>query len=342
MRALILVNPAATGMRRLRPGDLISLLSTVAAIEITETTRPGHAVELAAKAVVEDYDLVITIGGDGTVNETVHGLLGTPPSAAEAAMWSPPERTPALAILPAGNANVFARALGLPNQPRRAALMLRQWLAAGHRRRISLGVLHVTDPASSTRWFTFSAGFGLDADVVRRIAQLRAAGRRADSAQYVAQTIAALGPRHPGGRFLVHTRAAPDARVAGASATPGGAIHPEPAIAHRLLVITNTTPWTYLGPIPLAPTPDASFDTGLDVFGLRTPRIVPTITTALRLLTGRRPNSARTWRAHDLDLVSVTAEPAAPAHADGEYLGVVRSAELIAVPSALSVIAAPR
>lgn len=73
MRALILVNPAATGMRRLRRGDLINLLSTVAAIEVAETSRPGHAVELAAKAVVEDYDLVITIGGDGTANETVHG-----------------------------------------------------------------------------------------------------------------------------------------------------------------------------------------------------------------------------------------------------------------------------
>ena len=85
-------------------------------VEIVETNRRGHATRFAHDAARRGVDVVIGFGGDGTLNEVATGIAGT---------------DTALGVLPGGSTNVFARTLGLPNDPVAAV----DQLADGHRRR---------------------------------------------------------------------------------------------------------------------------------------------------------------------------------------------------------------
>ena len=102
-RGLLIANPNATstsaGMR-----DVITrALGHEVDLTVITTTHRGHAAELAAQAV--GVDLIVTLGGDGTINEVVNGLLN-----------SGRDDLPMLATIPGGSANVLARALGFPNE----------------------------------------------------------------------------------------------------------------------------------------------------------------------------------------------------------------------------------
>jgi YegS/Rv2252/BmrU family lipid kinase len=102
---------------------------------------PGHAIDLAA-ATHEGCGIALAVGGDGTANEVVNGLV------ASGAADIP------LGIVPLGTANDFARCLGIPGKPEAAT----RALLAGHRRRIDLGRV-------SGRYFINVAGVGFDASV---------------------------------------------------------------------------------------------------------------------------------------------------------------------------------
>jgi YegS/Rv2252/BmrU family lipid kinase len=115
------------------------------------TREPGHATELAREAVDAGADLVIAVGGDGTVNEVARGMLGS-----EAA----------LGIVPVGSGNGLARALRLPLRPGRALAALE----TGVRRRIDVGRLN-------GGLFLNVAGTGFDAAVG---AAFQLAGRHGD------------------------------------------------------------------------------------------------------------------------------------------------------------------
>ena len=104
-------------------------------------------------------DCILTLGGDGTVHEVVNGLL------AEGAQPS----LPVLGTVPGGSANVFARALGFPQDAVESTGLLLRAMRDGHTRTIGLG--QVED-----RYFTFTAGLGLDAEIMERMEQ---AGPRA-------------------------------------------------------------------------------------------------------------------------------------------------------------------
>ncbi len=103
------------------------------------TRAPGHATELAREAVDAGAEVVLAVGGDGTVNEVALGLLGS---------------ESALGIVPAGSGNGLARALRLPLQPRRALAALE----GAERRAMDVGVLN-------GRVFLNVAGVGFDAAV---------------------------------------------------------------------------------------------------------------------------------------------------------------------------------
>jgi len=77
--------------------------------DLNITERRGHAYEIAKDAVKEGYDIVVAIGGDGTVNETASGLVNS-------------ETT--LGIIPNGSGNGLARGLGIPISIRRAAKLI--------------------------------------------------------------------------------------------------------------------------------------------------------------------------------------------------------------------------
>jgi diacylglycerol kinase family enzyme len=96
MRALLIVNPHATSTTPLRRDVIVSALASEFDLEVVETRYRGHAVALAAGAVKERRDLVITLGGDGTVHEAVNGLVHGPDGQAPAAA----DDLPALAPVP--------------------------------------------------------------------------------------------------------------------------------------------------------------------------------------------------------------------------------------------------
>ena len=98
-------------------------------LEVAQTRYRGHAGTLARKAASDGFQLILTLGGDGTVNEAVNGLLH----------GLKPGTDPAFAPVPGGNANVFSRALGLPADPVDATGRILEALRTGRDRRVGLG-----------------------------------------------------------------------------------------------------------------------------------------------------------------------------------------------------------
>jgi Sphingosine kinase and enzymes related to eukaryotic diacylglycerol kinase len=73
MRALLVVNPKATTTSGRGQDVLARALRSEVELEVEYTRRRGHAAELARRAVKDGYDLLVTLGGDGTVNEVING-----------------------------------------------------------------------------------------------------------------------------------------------------------------------------------------------------------------------------------------------------------------------------
>ena len=133
MRALVVVNPAATSTTAKMRDVLVGALGSELKVDLAETSHRGHARELGVRAAVDDFDVVVALGGDGTVNEVVNGLLHDGPG----------EHVPPLAVVPGGSTNVFSRALGRARDPLTATREVLDSLRAGRTRRISLGTASV-------------------------------------------------------------------------------------------------------------------------------------------------------------------------------------------------------
>ena len=329
MPALLIVNPHATATTPLSRDVITHALASQMDLEVVETRYRGHAGTLARTAASEGFQLILTLGGDGTVNEAVNGLLrGAQPGA-----------EPALAPVPGGNANVFTRALGLPADPVDATGRILEALRAGRDRRVGLGCASLDqaspdqaapdqaspDQARRDRYFTFNAGLGLDAEVVRVIEGLRAGGRTLTPGLYLRtalrQFYGVTDRRHPA---LALEREG------------------KSAIGHLFLaIISNTSPWTYLGPRPVNPSPGASFDTGLDIFALQRMRTMGTLS-ALRQMFAQRsepPRGRDVVSLHDQPSFTLRADRPVALQVDGEYVGEHESVTFRAVPRALRVIA---
>ncbi|MCH5181308.1 MAG: YegS/Rv2252/BmrU family lipid kinase [Prevotellaceae bacterium] len=110
-RVLFIVNPVSgTGSKQKILAAVEQYLNTNLFIpEIRETQRAGHAEEIAREAAADAVDVVVAIGGDGTVNEVGRGLIGT---------------STALGIIPCGSGNGLARHLHIPLIPRQAVELL--------------------------------------------------------------------------------------------------------------------------------------------------------------------------------------------------------------------------
>lgn len=119
------------------------------------TAYPTHATELAARSADEGYDLVIAIGGDGTMHEVLNGL-----------MQIPAERRPALGVVPVGSGNDFAFSCGISSNPVEA---LRQMLT-GEPHPIDIG--SVTTKAEHTEFWANAIGIGFDTIVVLQSRQI--------------------------------------------------------------------------------------------------------------------------------------------------------------------------
>ena len=311
MRALLIVNPRASSTTQLRRDVIAHALASQADLEVVETRYRGHAATLAAAAVADGHGVLFTLGGDGTVNETVNGIVRARPAGGEAN-----GQLPALAPLPGGNANVFTRALGLPADPVDATGQIIDALRTGRHRAIGLGL-------AGDRYFIVNAGLGFDAEVVRAIEGLRARGRVATPTLYVRMTVR---------QFYCGT----DRRRPVLTLERTG----QPATDVFLGIVSNTAPWTYLGRRPVNPSPAAGFDTGLDLFALRQAGTVGMLN-ALRQMFAVRdqpPNGRHVLSLHDEPAFTLRSRRPMALQVDGEYVGEHEAVQFRAVPHALRVI----
>jgi diacylglycerol kinase family enzyme len=321
MRALVVINPAATSTTAKMRDVLVGAFASELKLDVVETGHRGHARALGAEAAAEGIDLVVSVGGDGTVNEVVNGLLENGPS----------PHLPMLAVVPGGSTNVFSRALGRSRDPIEATAEILESVRAGRTRLVSLGTASASgteDTEDGTwtppRWFVFAAGLGFDAEVIARVEAQRAAGRRSTGALYVREATTAflLGRER---RRPAMTLQVPD----------------EPALENLFLcLVSNVSPWTYLGARPVNPSPEASFDKGLDVFAMG--RMGPLrMLRTLRQTLARHPDARGrgVHRRHDLDELQLTASRPQGWQVDGDYLGTASGLRVRHVPAALRVVA---
>ena len=328
MRALLIVNPHATSTTRFRRDVIVRALSSAVELEVEQTRYRGHATSLAAAARSEGFGLVLTLGGDGTVNEAVNGILaptmaddaGQAGQAGHHGAGGPgagAASLPALAALPAGNANVFTRNVGLSPDPVDATGQILEALAAGRYRTIGLGL-------AGDRYFTFNAGLGIDAEVVRAVDGHRARGRTASPALYVWMILRQY--------YGVTDRRHPALTLERDGQPPAGPLF--------LGIVSNTAPWTYLGSRPVYTSPEATFDSGLDVFALRSLRTVSTLRTIRRMLSPARPPHGRSvLTLHDQAELTLRSSRPLAFQVDGEYMGEHECVKFLSVPGALRVIA---
>ncbi|WP_406136704.1 diacylglycerol/lipid kinase family protein [Streptomyces sp. NBC_01089] len=321
MRALLVVNPAATTTSARTRDVLLHALASEMKLEAVTTEYRGHARDLGRRAAEsDDIDLVVALGGDGTVNEVVNGLLHHGPD---------PDRLPGLAVVPGGSTNVFARALGLPNDAVEATGALLDALREHRERTVGLGLAAGTpgtaDEGVPSRWFTFCAGLGFDAGVVGRVEQQRERGKRSTHALYVRQVVR---------QFLDE----PSRRHGAITLERPGE---DPVTDLVMSIICNTSPYTYLGNRPMYASPEASFDTALDVLGLSKMSPAHVTRFATQLLTStpeRGPHGKHAVSLHDLTDFSLHSKVRLPFQMDGDHLGLRTSVTFTGVRRALRVI----
>jgi diacylglycerol kinase family enzyme len=189
-------------------------------------------------------------------------------------------------------------------------------LHSGRTRTIGLG-------RADDRYFTFCAGLGLDAEVVRKVERARLRGKVSTPALYVRSTVSQFFLETDRRRSLI-TLERPD----------------EPATAElAMVIIQNTAPWTYLGERAINPCPDASFDLGLDVMALRQLHVPGTARAAAQILS-RRPNprGKQVLSLHDVAQFTLRAERPLAFQVDGDFVGERALVTFVAVPEALRVL----
>ena len=304
MRGILIVNPHATSMSGTVCELAVRSLAGLVDVRVERTKYRGHARELAAAA---DGELVIVLGGDGSINEVVNGVMSR----------GEESEPPLIAVIPGGGGNVFAQALGLPPDAAAAIARVRDVIAAQSYRTIGLGL-------AGDRYFTFSAGLGMDAEVVREVDRLRAAGRR-ESASLFLRTMV---------RHYYHT----DRRIPSLTVERAG----QPPITDLFLtIITNRSPWTYFRARPVLPVPHPDFNSGLDLLAMRQVRLTTIFYLSGQMLwVRRRPPRARDVLAvHGAESLTVRSARPIAFQVDGEYLGEIDAIKFQFVPGALRVAA---
>ncbi len=151
-RAKLILNPMADMGNAWRvANDLRPIITQHGNADWSGTVYPGHAIELARQAALDGYDMVVAVGGDGTVHEVVNGL-----------MQAPAEQRPILGVVPVGSGNDFAHALGIPLEPDKALI----YALNSEPKRVDIGLM--TDENGRQEYFDNTVGIGFDAVVTIR------------------------------------------------------------------------------------------------------------------------------------------------------------------------------
>ncbi len=311
----MVANPNATSTSPRVIDVIVRALSHELELEVIMTTHKGHAYSIGEYAVESGIPLVITLGGDGVVNEVINGIMFS----------NPLKSKPALAPIPGGSGNVFVRALGLPIDPVEATGAIMESCRAESFRTIGLGLAVCVRPNGEefSRYFAANSGIGLDATIIAAIDKDRKKGVNASPLRYLSTTLREYFRRSNHSASICVSR-------------PGTATIDHVYVA----LVQNSSPWTFFGSWALDPNPAASFDTGLDVFIVRKLDPISTARAARRIIArSRRKTAASAYTSwHDQQAFSIQADPEVPFQIDGEALGSVSRVQFTHHPDALRVI----
>jgi diacylglycerol kinase family enzyme len=303
-RMLVIVNPYATTMSDRLKHLVVYALQGRYEVHAVDTQRRGHCTDICREAALEGYDVVVAFGGDGTVNEAANGLAGS--------------ETP-LTCLPGGSNNVYSKVLGIPNDVVDATEHLLRMADAWQPRQADLGRVN-------GRWFTFSAGMGLDASVVERV-DAHPLRKARWGAWYFTEVAVATFLR----RYVVGP---PRLEVTTGGRTMRGVS----------VFMQNADRYTYFENRPVSIVDGARIDSG-DLGGAvlvrANPIDVPTV--AFRALSGaakvaRHRQIEAFAGVHEVMVRSLDGRPV-PIQVDGDHLGDDVEAEFTVAPGALRVVA---
>ena len=293
MKVMLLVNPYASGVDWKSRMAANSALIVDHDLTTVETAKRDDATAIARQAAADGFEVVAVLGGDGTLNEAANGLTGT---------------STALAALPGGSTNVFARTIGMAPKVDRAAPQLLAALAKGDcMRSFGLGTVKADNGTTNGRHFLFHLGVGYDAAVVAQVERRSEMKRKLGQAVFVYAAFATWF-RHYDHRKPSFAMDFPD----GVSVDDG-----------FFTICLNTNPYTYLGARPLCVTPDTGPDRGLVTVTTRKLKV-----TTLRTLFGSALGPGAILRRTknvdyrtDLTLVTIRGHKPFPHQVDGDYLG---------------------
>jgi diacylglycerol kinase family enzyme len=303
VRVLLIVNATASSVTARRRVIIQKALGADHDLEVAETSRRGHAARLARGAAAEGVEVVAVLAGDGTLNEAADGLVGT---------------DTAIAPLPGGSTNVYARSMGIPDDPVEAAGELLDALDRKSFRRIGLGRI-------GDRHFLFHCGVGFDAAVVEAVE------RRAAFKRYAAHPLFVMAAfdtwlrtyDHSHGRFSV--------------TFPDGETVPDATF----VIVSKVSPYTYLGHRPITVAPAATLDSALSFTVVRarhTPSILSIAARAF-LSTKALHRQRDVVQRDEITAATISSDEPFPYQVDGDYLGDVRRLDFAYVPDALTLVA---
>ena len=301
LRLLLIVNSFASSVTARNTVLVQQTLGAVADVATVETNRRGHATRFAQDAASRGVDVVAVFGGDGTLNEAVNGIAGS---------------ETALVVLPGGSTNVFARILGVPNDPVPAAGLMADAIKRGSTRRVGLGSVN-------RRYFCFHTGVGFDAAVVGRVEGQATLKRWAGHPLFVWAGLTTW--------LRGYDRRQPHFAVT----FPDGT-----ALADGYFtIVLNTDPYTYLGNRALSLAPAADLDRGLVAITFRTLRARTVLGVIGRAVRGKPLATTRYLDVRtDLGGFDVAADAPFPYQVDGDYLGDTRRLSFRHEPDVLQLV----
>ena len=286
-RVLLVWNPVSTEVTAESLGAVMVQMAAQVEVVAMHTRAEGDAERLGDLAVERGFDAVFVLGGDGTANEVINGVG---------------DRLP-VGVLPAGGTSVLPRVLGLPSDLGEAVERLCAALAEKSVRSIALGTVN-------GRRFTFAAGIGIDAEIVKRIDER---GRGGESADEAARPGDLWFVREAIGVLLEGEYASPLLRVE----VPG-----REDLEAATVFVANCSPWSFAGPVPLDVAPDASFEGGFDLVLVESVETRAAPGRIASLLRKKNDDDAEgVTRLHDLEQATVRCERPLPVQVDGELLG---------------------
>ncbi|MEM1333947.1 MAG: diacylglycerol kinase family protein [Actinomycetota bacterium] len=315
MRILLIVNSFASSVtarntvivqRRLAEGRRSTTSSRIVrrhVVEVVETNRRGHATRFAHDAARRGLDVAIGFGGDGTLNEVATGIAGT---------------ETALGVLPGGSTNVFARTLGMPNDPVEAVEHLVNGIEADDVGPIGLGQVN-------GRYFCFHTGIGYDAAVVQRVERRGSLKRWLGHPLFISAALSTWISGYDRGRPHFRLRE-PD--------------RPSPTVTDGFFtIVLNTNPYTYLGNRPLDLSPHAGLDRGLVAITFTTMRATAILSSLAGALRGGgvKPAGHLDVRS-DVERLVVEHDDPFPYQLDGDALGETTRLEFAHRPSAVRLV----